>query len=244
MKPIVRVCLTTALIPTFKVEEYIVVVVDILRATTTITVALDRGASVVRVVSSLAACRALKKEGYLIAAERGAQKVPGFDLGNSPQDFLRADLKGKKIALTTTNGTRALQKVKKARQVVAGAFTNISLLTSWLQKQETSVLILCAGWKDHINLEDTIFAGALASRLEGVFDIKDDATLLALSLYHQADSRKKYYLQHSAHFERLTQLGIQEDVKYCLRSDLHPVIPYLEGDCLVPLRAWDVERVS
>jgi len=234
VRPLVRVCLSTALIPTFRVEEYVVVVIDILRATTSFCVALDRGAKEIRPVSSLRACRQLKKEGYLTAAERGAQKVPGFDLGNSPHELLQADLQGKKLAFTTTNGTRALQAVRRAKKVVAGAFVNMSVLLTWLRTQDEPVLLVCSGWKDHVNLEDTLFAGALATELEGAFRVNDDATLIAMSLYQLADHRKKYYLEHSAHFERLVELGMQRDVKYCLRRDLHPVLPYYQEGVLVP----------
>lgn len=235
LRPLVRVCLSTALIPTFKVEDYIVVVIDILRATTSFCVALDRGASEIRPVPSLRACRRLAREGYLTAAERGAQKVPGFDFGNSPFDFLEADLQGKKLAFTTTNGTRALWAVRQAKKIVAGAFVNMSVLLNWLRAQEEPVLLVCSGWKDHVNLEDTLFAGAIATELEGDFRVNDDPTLIAMSLYQMAESRKKYYLEHSAHFERLVELGMQRDVKYSLRRDLHPVLPYYRDGALIDL---------
>ncbi len=239
-RPLVRVCLSTALLPTFKVEEYVVVIIDILRATTSFAVVLDRGATEIRPVPSLRACRALKRQGYLTAAERGAQKVPGYDFGNSPFDFLNADLRGKKVAFTTTNGTRALWNARKAKQIVAGAFVNMSVLLSWLRQQEDPVLLVCSGWKDHVNLEDTLFAGAVATELEGDFRVNDDATLIAMSLYQMADHRKKYYLEHSAHFERLVELGMQRDVKYSLRRDLHPVLPYYRDGALVNLLSVQV----
>lgn len=239
-RPLVRVCLSTALIPTFKVEDYIVVVIDILRATTSFSVALDRGVSEIRPVPSLRACKKLKREGYLTAAERGAQKVAGFDFGNSPYDFLEADLRGKKLAFTTTNGTRALWAVRHAKKIVAGAFVNMSVLINWLRQQEEPVLLLCSGWKDHVNLEDTLFAGAVATELEGDFRVNDDATLVAMSLYQMADHRKKYYLEHSAHFERLVELGMQRDVKYSLRRDLHPVLPYYQDGALINLLSVQV----
>lgn len=235
LRPLVRVCLSTALIPTFKVEDYIVVVIDILRATTSFCVALDRGAAEIRPVPSLRACRRLAREGYLTAAERGAQKVPGFDFGNSPFDFLEADLQGKKLAFTTTNGTRALWAVRQAKKIVAGAFVNMSVLLNWLRAQAEPVLLVCSGWKDHVNLEDTLFAGAIATELEGDFRVNDDATLIAMSLYQMAENRKKYYLEHSAHFERLVELGMQRDVKYSLRRDLHPVLPYYTEGVLIDL---------
>ncbi len=230
--PLLRVCLTTALISTFEVRDYIVVVIDILRATTSFCVALDRGVSEIRPVRSLRECREWGRRGYLTAAERGAQKVPGFDFGNSPFDFLEADLAGKRLAFTTTNGTRALWAVREAKKVVAGAFVNMSVLLSWLRQQAEPVLLVCSGWKDHVNLEDTLFAGAVATYLEGDFRVSDDATLIAMSLYQQAEARKKYYIEHSAHFDRLVQLGMQRDVKYALRRDLHPVLPSYQAGVL------------
>lgn len=233
LKPLVRVCLSTALIPQFRVEDYVTVVIDILRATTSFAVALDRGIQEIRPVRTLSECRRLGKQGYLTAAERGAAKVPGFDFGNSPFDFLEADLQGKKLAFTTTNGTRALWAVRNAKKVVTGAFVNMSVLVHWLRQQGEPVLLVCAGWKDQVNMEDTLFAGAVATELEGDFRVNDDATLIAMSLYQMADHRKKYYLEHSAHFDRLVELGMQNDVKYSLRRDLHPVLPYYQDGRLV-----------
>ncbi|MEN3041579.1 MAG: 2-phosphosulfolactate phosphatase [Bacteroidia bacterium] len=233
LRPLVRVCLSTALIPQFRVEDYVTVVIDILRATTSFAVAMHRGVSEIRPVRSLRECRRLGREGYLTAAERGAKKVPGFDFGNSPYDFLEADLEGKKLAFTTTNGTRALWAVRHAKKVVTGAFVNMSVLVSWLRQQYEPVLLVCSGWKDQVNLEDTLFAGAVATELEGDFRVNDDATLIAMSLYQQADHRKKYYLEHSAHFDRLIELGMQNDVKYSLRRDLHPVLPYYQEGRLI-----------
>ena len=232
-RPTLRVCLTTALIPTFEIADSIAVVIDVLRATTSFCAALDRGATEIVPVRSLNECRHYGRQGYLTAAERGAQKVPGFHFGNSPSEFLQADLRGKKIAFTTTNGTRALWAVRHAKAVIAGAFVNMSVLLQYLRQQAQPVLLVCAGWKDHVNLEDTLFAGAIATYLENDFRIADDATLIAMSLYQQAERRKKYYIQHSAHFERLIQLGMQEDVKYALRQDLHPVLPLYRDGALI-----------
>jgi len=232
-RPILRVCLTTALLPTFEVEGFIAVVIDVLRATTSFCVALDRGAIEILPVRSLNECRRYGRQGYLTAAERGAKKVPGFDFGNSPNEFLQADLRGKKLAFTTTNGTRALHAVRHAKEVVAGAFVNMSVLLDFLRQRAQPTLLVCAGWKDHVNLEDTLFAGAIATHLETDFRIADDATLIAMSLYQQAERRKKYYIQHAAHYERLVELGMQEDVKYALRRDLHPVLPYYQDGALI-----------
>ena len=232
-RPTLRVCLTTALIPTFEIADSIAVVIDVLRATTSFCAALDRGATEIVPVRSLNECRQYGRQGYLTAAERGAQKVPGFHFGNSPSEFLQADLRGKKIAFTTTNGTRALHAVRRAKEVVAGAFVNMSVLLDFLRQRAQPTLLVCAGWKDHVNLEDTLFAGAVATYLENDFRIADDATLIAMSLYQQAERRKKYYIQHSAHFERLIQLGMQEDVKYALRQDLHPVLPLYRDGALI-----------
>ncbi len=232
-RPTLRVCLTTALIPTFEIEDSIAVVIDVLRATTSFCVALDRGATEIIPVRSLKECRQYGRQGYLTAAERGAQKVPGFHFGNSPKELLLANLRGKKLAFTTTNGTRALQAVHHAKEVVAGAFVNMSVLLDFLRQRAQPTLLVCAGWKDHVNLEDTLFAGAVATYLENDFRIADDATLIAMSLYQQAKGQKKYYIQHAAHYARLVELGMQEDVKYALRRDLHPVLPYYRDGALI-----------
>lgn len=219
--------------PLYVVEDKAVVVVDILRATSCMTTALAHGVASIRPVAKIEECAELKVQGYLTAAERGGEKVEGFDFGNSPFEYMDEALKGKKIGVTTTNGTRAIRRSRKAKKLLIGSFLNISTVTRLLNEQDNNILIVCAGWKGHVNLEDTLFAGALADRLTARFTRACDSTLTALSLYHTAKNDMLDFLQHSSHVQRLKGLGIEKDIAFCLEQDRYEVVPMLRGDELV-----------
>lgn len=232
MKKFVHVCMTPALIDQFDVSEAIVVVIDILRATTSMCAAFDHGADHMVPVADIELCRSYKEKGYLIAGERSGEQLEGFDFGNSPFSYSRKNVEGKKIAITTTNGTRAIKAAqdRNAREIVVGSFCNISLLANWLIAQDEHVCLLCAGWRDNVTLEDTIFAGALARKLKNNFRRFQDTVLVAETLFNSANTRKRYFFRNSSHYQRLIHLRLQEDVKYAMRRDSHPVIPMMIGD--------------
>jgi 2-phosphosulfolactate phosphatase len=226
-----HVCLTPALIDQFDVSDAIVVVIDILRATTSMCVALDNGAELMIPVEDIEECRDYKKQDYLIAAERSGEQLAGFDFGNSPFSYSRENVEGRRIAITTTNGTRAIKAAQQrnAKEVVVGSFCNIGALANWLIQQNEHVCLLCAGWRDNVTLEDTIFAGALARKLRHDFRRFQDTCLVAETLYNSANTRKRYFFRNSSHYQRLIHLKLQEEVKYAMRRDTHPVIPLMIG---------------
>ncbi|MBU6325905.1 MAG: 2-phosphosulfolactate phosphatase, partial [Bacteroidetes bacterium] len=163
--------LSPALFPLHQsdIESKNVVVIDVLRATSTICEALHQGAEEIVTTATPEEALTYREKGFLCAAERDGVTVPGFELGNAPQDYTSTLVAGRRIALTTTNGTRCLRISAGAHQVFAGSFLNISRLASYLLKEKKPVLLFCAGWKDKFNLEDTFFAGALASMLADTF---------------------------------------------------------------------------
>ena len=126
---------------------------------------------------------------------------------------------------------------ESAYQVVMGAFLNLQALCNWLKIQDKNVLLLCAGWKDKFNLEDTLFAGAVVEKLRGAFSHVDDSSVAAEDLYSCAKNDLRKYLHKSSHSHRLAQLDIEEDVKFCLQLDICETIPVLVGDALVALKA-------
>ncbi|MDX2286417.1 MAG: 2-phosphosulfolactate phosphatase [Bacteroidia bacterium] len=231
-KKFIHVCLTPALIDQFDVSEAIVVVIDVLRATTTMCVAFDHGVDHMVPLEHIEECKPFRDKGYLIAGERLGEQLQDFDFGNSPFSFTREKVEGKKIAITTTNGTRAIRAAQErhAREIVVGAFPNISILSDWLIAQNQHVCLLCSGWKDHVNLEDTIFAGAVARKLRNDFYGFQDTTLMAESLFQAANHRKRYFMRNSSHYHRLIHLNLQEEVKYAMRRDTHPSLPMMIGD--------------
>ncbi len=236
----VGVCISPALIDQFEIDKAIVVVIDVLRATTTMCTAFDSGVRSMIPVLTKEEGFALQAQGYLCAGERNGEQVEGFDFGNSPFSFMAPELKGKDIVITTTNGTKAIQAAvaRNAKEIVVGSFPNYSVLCEYLTKKNENIVLVCAGWKDKPNLEDTIFAGAVVRRLRPHFRTYEDTALIAETLFKAANRRKRYYLRSSSHFNRLFhKLQIQKDVKYALRRDTHPVIPKLYGEHLVEINS-------
>jgi 2-phosphosulfolactate phosphatase len=236
MKNTIEVCFTPHSFPLFPHEERLVVVIDVLRATSCMCSALHYGVGKILPVASITEARDFQSKGFLVAAERQAQKVEGFDLGNSPFEYMKPELKGKVIVFTTTNGTQAIRAARDAYKIAIGSFLNLSALCEWLASQHKNIILLCAGWKDFFNLEDTLCAGAIAAKLEttGLFEISYDSTLAAKYLYEKANGDLYKFMENSSHFNRLSRLNLQEDMKYCLTPDQTPVVPVMEGNYIVP----------
>lgn len=234
----IEVCLTPALLDLYAIEESIVVVIDILRATSSIVYGIDNGASAIIPVAQIEDCLSYADKGFLLAAERNGEVVEGYDFGNSPFSYTPEKVAGKTVVLTTTNGTKALHLARtRAHQVVIGSFLNLESLCNWLRIQHKNVLLLCAGWKDKFNLEDTLFAGAVVNELRQDFAHFDDSCVAAEDLYLLAKDDLRTYLHKSSHSHRLAELNIEEDVKFCLQLNICKAIPVLSGDALVAIKA-------
>lgn len=235
--PKIEVCLTPALLDLYTIENSIVVVIDILRATSSITYGIENGAEAIIPVMNVEDCLVYTDKGCLLAAERNGQVVEGFDFGNSPFSYTAEKVAGKTVVLTTTNGTKAMHLAQeRAYQVIVGSFLNLSAICNYLKKKNKDVLLLCAGWKDNFNLEDTLFAGAVIEQLQNDFTVGDDASVAALDMYQLAKDDLREYLKKSSHSHRLIKLNIEEDVQFCLKLDVCKAIPVLEGERLVALK--------
>lgn len=232
-----EVCFTPLLYPHLAHPDYIVVVIDVLRATSAITTALDHGLDAVIPVSTVEEAMEYQSKGFLVGAERDGEKVEGFDFGNSPYDYMRDDLKGQTSVLTTTNGTVAIDMAKDAKAVICGAFVNISAVVNYLKEQQAPVLLLCAGWKGRYNLEDALFAGAVVKELafSGVFQKVADSALSVQYLYELAKEDTNKFLKNSSHRQRLASLNLKEDIRYCLSLDQTNNVPILKDGKLVRL---------
>lgn len=230
-----EVCLTPALLPLYDIDDRIVVVIDVLRATSSMCYAFHNGAASIVPVASVEECRSYAGKDYLLCAERDGKVVEGFDAGNSPFSFEKDRVEGKNIVLTTTNGTKAIQLSRSSKQVLIGSFLNLDSLCSYLKAANSHVLLLCAGWKDKFNLEDTLFAGSVVQQLKGQFELACDAAVAAEDIYEFAKNDLRGYLHKSSHSHRLAELNIEEDVLFCLKMNQTDVIPVLEGDKLVKL---------
>ena len=222
----------------------LVVVIDVLRATSAICTAIEHGVQGIIPVATLDEARELQKEGYIVAAERNGAVVEGFDLGNSPYSYMNPELKGKTVALTTTNGTKAIRIAEQKKTVVIGSLNNLASLCNWLVEQKRDVLVLASGWKDKFNLEDTICGGAITDMLiqSGQFISDEDSSVAAKFIYRSAKENMFAYLKASSHRRRLRALDLNADVSYCLTPNNVSAIPILKDGILVPLNEV-VEKV-
>ncbi|MFZ4798670.1 MAG: 2-phosphosulfolactate phosphatase [Bacteroidia bacterium] len=227
-----EVIVSPALLPFYNVNNKTVVVIDILRATSSMCVAFKIGVEKILPLASIEECKLFKEFDFIIAAEKDAIKVDGFDLGNSPFEFENPLLAGKNIALATTNGTKAIKYASEngAAQIVIGAFLNIDVLCKWLLEQTNDVILLCAGWKNKFNLEDTLFAGAVVNKIGSHFIIDCDSALAAKLLFENNIHQLENVVRESSHAKRFKlQNNNTDDVKYCLQMNTAPVLPILEG---------------
>ncbi len=230
-------CFSPHLYPIYRDDASIVVIIDILRATSAICTAFHNGAEKIIPVATVEEAMEYKKNGYLTGAERDAVPLNGFDFGNSPFSYMGENVKGKTIAITTTNGTQAIHAAKDAYKIVIGSFLNLSALTQWLINEKRDILLLCSGWKNKFNLEDALFAGAVTeSILSATSNYKlGDASLALKYLYAMAKDNPYKFLNYSSHKERLARLNLKKDIKYCLTPDQTNVIPVLKDGALVNL---------
>ncbi|MEQ9302757.1 MAG: 2-phosphosulfolactate phosphatase, partial [Marinoscillum sp.] len=155
----VEVCLTPDLIKQYTLEGKIVVVVDIFRATSCMVTGLAYGVKSIVPVATVDDCFEMGKKGLITAGERGGKKIDGFEIGNSPFDYMQEKFKGQTIAVTTTNGTKALLASLQAEEILIGAFLNLRAIANYISSSTKDVVIHCAGWKGTVNTEDTLFAG-------------------------------------------------------------------------------------
>jgi len=236
-KPSLEVCLSPALLHLFDTRNKIVVIIDVFRATSTIAAALHNGAKAVIPVASVEECISLQDQqgNCITAGERDGKVAPGLQYGNSPLEYPGTFIKGKTLALTTTNGTRLLHMIKDAHRIITGAFLNLTAVCHYLISQGHSVLLACAAWKDRVNMEDTLFAGAVAEKIKDHFHTECDSARIARELYRQSQAYPALieFLKDSSHYRRLSAFGLLKDLEYCTTPDQHPVVPVYNGKELI-----------
>jgi 2-phosphosulfolactate phosphatase len=229
-----EVCLSPSLIDLHELKEKNIVVVDIFRATTSMISALANGVLSITPFSNLEDCRKMSNFGYITAGERDGSKAVGFELGNSPLSYLGGKYNGKKIAMTTTNGTLAIEKSKPdAENVLVAAFINLNATVAFLKKSPYDTLIVCAGWKGKFNLEDSLYAGALASQLSDIFILECDAAIAFKNLFEANATDLKKILSLASHTKRLQNQNIEADIEFCLSMDLYNIVGVLRGNEIV-----------
>ncbi|HVZ56312.1 MAG TPA: 2-phosphosulfolactate phosphatase [Chitinophagaceae bacterium] len=234
-KPALHTSLSPALIDLYDVSSSIVVIIDVLRATSTIATALHNGARCVIPVDSVSRCIELGRQiDGITAGERDGRIAEGLQYGNSPFEYPESFIRGKTLVLTTTNGTRLLHIAldRGAREIVTGSFANLSAVCEHLAESGQPVILGCAAWKDRINLEDTLLAGAIIARIGKKFHINCDSSHLAETLYRRAEKDLFGFMKKNdaSHYHRLMNFGLEKDIRYCLTEDTAGVLPvYREG---------------
>lgn len=228
-------CFSPALFGTDDHHEAIVVIIDVLRASSAICNAFENGAKKIIPVADIETAREFKSKGYLVAAERDGYVLDFADFGNSPFNFTCEKVKGRTIVYSTTNGTGLIQTSSSSFMTVIGSFLNISSLTEWISRQEREVLLFCAGWKNRFNIEDTVCAGAIAARLldSGLYYTKCDSTLAAVDLWTIASGDLPGYIDKAAQRTRLRDKGLDDCIGFCLTPDSTRKIPFIRDGVLV-----------
>jgi len=230
----VDVCLTHQQLENYQHHDKNVVVIDVLRATSTINTILFSGAKSVKPVESLEECMKLKEDGYIVMAERMGKKVEGFDYGNSPSKIEKNLFADRDVGIATSNGTKAIVKTKGSKITLISSFLNLSKVIEYLNTNSRDTLLVCSGWKGSTNLEDTMCAGAIVAGLEN-YDYESDTVVIAKKLYEQSKDDILSSMKKSSHAKRLSGYDNMKDIEFCSEIDKQEILSYLDGDQIVLL---------
>ncbi len=235
----VKVYLTPTHLDEMQLKDKNIVVIDVLRASTTIATALGNGAkeiipvqnveSVVKISGNLSGGMTLR------AGERNGKTIEGFNLGNSPAEFTKEAVEGKSIIFLTTNGSAAMVKGRHAKNLIIASFVNLSSVIAFLKELREDFIIMCAGQDNDFSLEDAVCAGKIINALDDVTEtiiIPDDAAAAAMALDKSFGKNVLKMLKSSDHGKYLTDIGFADDLKLCAGTDSIPLLPVLSGNVI------------
>lgn len=225
----IEICLTHEKLENYQHKDKNVVVIDVLRATSTINTILFSGAKSVMPVETLDECMKLRDQGYIIMAERMGKKVEGFDFGNSPTKIKKSEFEGKDVGIATSNGTKAIVKTKGSHITLIGSFLNLSKIIEYINNSNNDVLLVCSGWKGSTNLEDTLCAGAIVAGLQN-FEYDSDTVIIAKKLYEQSKGDILSLMQKSSHAKRLSGYDNVKDIEFCSQVDTQEILPFFDKE--------------
>ncbi|PZX64466.1 2-phosphosulfolactate phosphatase [Hydrotalea sandarakina] len=234
--PALHTVLSPALLHLYDLNNTIVVIIDVFRATSTIATALYNGAEKVIPVDSVAQCIAIGNAtpNSITAGERDGKVIEGLQYGNSPGDYPASFIKGKTLVLTTTNGTKMLHMALNngAAEIITGSFPNLSAVANYLIQQKKQVILGCSAWKDKFNLEDTLFAGAVIQQIAPHFHIHCDSSLMAAEMYAMHQNNMHQFIRKTTHWHRLAAYGLEKDLEYCVTPDVANILPIYKNGAL------------
>lgn len=242
-----EVFLTSSIVSEEDVKGRTVVVIDVLRACSTIATALDNGARSVVPVADMAQAGKiasnLDQQSYLLGGERDGEKIEGYHLGNSPLEYTPSKVDERTVIFNTTNGTVAIDQARSAEHLLIGSFLNAGRVVDFIREAGNDLTIICAGWRNRVSLEDTLCAGLMLYRLwEGTEpEGSSDTAHIAFTQYDHDRDNVEQALRRCNHAQRLVSMGRQEDVDYCLQLDALPVLPYYQDSRLI---LYEDERVE
>ena len=229
----IEVSLTPLLYPCRTLATpHVTVAIDVLRATTAVCAAFQAGCEAIVPLDTLEGIDRFRALGYAVAAERNGAKVGNAEYGNSPTEYLRHDMRGTRLAYSTTNGTISILRSADATLSLVGSFANLNALCDRLRLEAMDVVLLCSGWKNDFCLEDTLVAGAVIERMAAVAEPCGDAANMALALWQMAKENPFDYCRKATHVHRLERMGAAADVEFAFRQDTCPVVPVLKNGLL------------
>jgi len=231
----IEICFTPALYGHILTEPpFTVGIVDILRATTSICAAFDNQVKEIIPVATTEEALEYKHKGYLIAAERNGIKLDFADFGNSPNNFTQDHVRGRSIVYSTTNGTQTIKRINNGKPVVIASFINLTAVSKYIASRNQNVVIVCAGWENKFNLEDSVFAGALTAELLQLgLSMNCDSAQAAVDLWSIAKANPVAYIQKAMHRERLKKLKLDSILEYCFTPDQTDVVPVFDGHKII-----------
>jgi 2-phosphosulfolactate phosphatase len=217
-----------------ELRDKVVVVIDVLRATSTIITALNNGAKGVIPVEDMGEAsrisQSVNSDNFLLCGEKDGVKIEGYDMGNSPLEYTPEAVKGKTLIFNTTNGTKAIKKSLGSETIYIASFMNLETIVNALRKNSHDIVLLCAGWKGRLALEDTLLAGAIIYKLNDGILSEDapDGAKVAFGLYDRYKDNIPAVILRSNHAERLKSLIGSDDIEYCCKTDTCELLPILE----------------
>jgi len=236
-KPFLYTILSPELLDIYDIKDSVVVVIDVFRATSTIATALYNGAEKIIPVDSVEKCIAIGKKtpNSITAGERDGKIIEGLEYGNSPTDYPRSFIEGKTLVLTTTNGTKLLHMALNngAKEIITGSFPNLNAVCSFLSKQNNNVFLGCSAWKNRVNLEDTLFAGAVIHQIKKHFTVHCDSSLMAEQMYALHKKDMYAFARLTTHWHRLSQYGLEKDLEFCVTENVANVLPQYKNGSLI-----------
>ena len=219
-----------------ELKDKTVVLIDLLRATSTILAALANGCKevipAVEIEEVINMSKNYEKDSYLLCGERNIKPVEGFHLSNSPFEYTADKVFGKTLLMTTTNGTKAIKRAADGAEVIICSLTNVDAVANYLANQENDVAFLCAGTDGQFSTDDVVTAGAVIQRLTSLVDHLElgDLAFVAKSLYNSSSGDLNALLKNSLHYQRMMEAGLEEDIAYCLTLNAAPVVAvYKDG---------------